>query len=445
MKRTLFILLLSMAGVIAAFYDAFYGILLYTWYSFASPLSLTYGQLDALRLSFVVAIVVILTTGLQYRRFFIWNATTFFSLFFLFLSIFSLAATMQYNIQSILLAVNLLAKLIIISLIIPVVLISIGRLELYINCIVVSGGLLAAYYGVFGLFAGSTSISGPARIGDNNGYAVFLCSLLPFFFVSHPRLETKAVRFGLFGLFLANLVAIMLTFSRTGIIVAAGVILLLLMRLQNRIFAIIFVLGFLTLGTAVYSGLDEVGTYRVTEVEEESVGIIQETLELYRYRLSTLREEGENISSLISRMHFWKVAFQMAKHSPVFGVGLGNYRNRYNDFDDSGGEHGTFRSVHSTPFSVLAETGFLGFFIFISIFLSCCYSQLRAKAIARRYGTTEEFRRIKRIVQFTQISMIGFFVGSFFVVALYQEILWAFVTISISLEVVSRNMLQEGV
>ena len=62
MKRLIFVLLITATGVIASFIDAFYGLLLYTWYSFSSPLELTFGQLEDTRLSLLVGAVLILTT-----------------------------------------------------------------------------------------------------------------------------------------------------------------------------------------------------------------------------------------------------------------------------------------------------------------------------------------------------------------------------------------------
>ena len=89
----------------------------------------------------------------------------------------------KFSLQYIFSAIELVAKLIVMTLVIPVLVDSLSKLRYFVLTIAVSGGLMGAYYGLFGLFAGSKQITGPGRIGDNNGYAVFLVALLPYIFL----------------------------------------------------------------------------------------------------------------------------------------------------------------------------------------------------------------------------------------------------------------------
>lgn len=69
--------------------------------------------------------------------------------------------------------------------------------------------------------------------------------------------------------------------------------------------------------------------------------------------------------SAMGRLYAWQAAFGMALHNPLTGVGLDNFY--YNYYFYSPHWDGLNHAVHSTWFGVLAETGFLGFAVFIAI------------------------------------------------------------------------------
>ena len=66
--RVLLTLGVTFFGVIASFYEAFYGLLTYAYWSYANPEQATWGLLPLGRLSFVVGFVVVVTTLLQKKR-----------------------------------------------------------------------------------------------------------------------------------------------------------------------------------------------------------------------------------------------------------------------------------------------------------------------------------------------------------------------------------------
>lgn len=73
-------------------------------------------------------------------------------------------------------------------------------------------------------------------------------------------------------------------------------------------------------------------------------------------------EEGIDESAM-GRIYAWEAALRMAFAHPLFGVGLDNFYYNYYLFSDfwDGKNH----AVHSTWFGVLAETGWLGFGLFV--------------------------------------------------------------------------------
>lgn len=70
-------------------------------------------------------------------------------------------------------------------------------------------------------------------------------------------------------------------------------------------------------------------------------------------------------ASAMGRLYAWEAAFKMAVSNPLTGVGLDNFYSNY--FYYSPHWDGLNHAVHSTWFGVLAETGFLGLAVFISL------------------------------------------------------------------------------
>ena len=86
-------------------------------------------------------------------------------------------------------------------------------------------------------------------------------------------------------------------------------------------------------------------------------------------------EEGVDESAM-GRIYAWKAAFGMAVANPLTGVGINNFLSNY--FAYSPHWDGMNHAVHSTWFGVLAETGFLGFIVFITMVVKLILSAIHS-------------------------------------------------------------------
>ena len=84
-------------------------------------------------------------------------------------------------------------------------------------------------------------------------------------------------------------------------------------------------------------------------------------------------EEGLDASAK-GRLYAWEAAVGMAVHNPFTGVGLDNFYSNY--FYYSPHWDGLNHAVHSTWFGVLAETGFLGLAVFITLIIQLIRTSL---------------------------------------------------------------------
>ena len=85
-------------------------------------------------------------------------------------------------------------------------------------------------------------------------------------------------------------------------------------------------------------------------------------------------EEGIDASAM-GRIYAWEAAIGMANDNPLTGVGIDNFYSNY--FFYSPHWDGLNHAVHSTWFGVLAETGYLGLIIFITLIVMLVKTNIR--------------------------------------------------------------------
>src|SRR5262249_21374159 len=154
------------------------------------------------------------------------------------------------------------------------------------------------------------------------GYAVWITSTLPFIFLIGVHARQTALRLGAWALFLGNLLAILLTFSRGGLLAAVVVLCLLLFQLRKSI-GLLFMLTLFGIGSMYLleqPGDESSGGGRVISFAGSQRGsvraLVRNTIEGYEERVRTLQNAPEEIQSAVSRIHFWRVAIRMFEANP---------------------------------------------------------------------------------------------------------------------------------
>lgn len=109
------------------------------------------------------------------------------------------------------------------------------------------------------------------------------------------------------------------------------------------------------------------------------------------------------------RLELWKVARLIAKENPITGVGLGAYKDAHYvyaqrpEFDPIALGH---RDPHSTYFSILAETGVVGFILFFGMVGTVVRDAERTR---RRARLTQPALAIQ--LYYMEIGLFGYFVA----------------------------------
>jgi len=438
MKRMLFIVGITVIGLVMTFHNVYYGLLLYTFYSFASPLELTYGMLEGSKLSFIIAAIVIGLTIFRKRKVCVSHPLTLLCLLFLVICFFSLASRGNYTIGFALSSLEIMISMIFMALLAVVLIEDFNKLKLYIIVIAFSSGSVAFYYGVFGLLSGSSFISGPGRFGDNNAYAVWLNTLLPLVYFSSKLLTKHSFKLVAKAIFFGNIVAIVLTFSRAGTLTMLMTLLLIALHMRNKI--LVFFMAALAVCLVAVLMPSDGGNQQFVIKNKSEMSVVEATLNSFKERLETLKKPKEEIGSAVGRIHFWKTAIIMANANPLLGVGFRRYHNAYNEYDNSFGRHGYGRAVHNTTLSVLAELGYSGFLLYVLMVFNILNITRIAKHRIRRMGDMVYRDDVLVIVDMLRLALVAYLFNGFFVACINHETFWALITIAIALDLRTREM-----
>jgi probable O-glycosylation ligase (exosortase A-associated) len=239
---------------------------------------------------------------------------------------------------------------------------------------------------------GSFRLYGPdgSMLADNNDLGLALNMTLPlFFFLAATETRPWPKRLLIF-VFLSTIPAILFTYSRGALVGLVVVLFLMIIRVRQR-----FVLLPVILVAVLFA--------------------IYFTPEKWQSRMDFRREGAVMDDSALSRINAWTYSWRLAKDYPLFGAGFEAFTpelfNRY--APNPADVHGP----HSVYFGVLAEHGFIGLGLYLSLITSVSLSLWQVRRYARLYGD-ETAANYSWMLQF---SIIGFMVSGAFLGRAYFD------------------------
>jgi probable O-glycosylation ligase (exosortase A-associated) len=416
--RILFVMIIATAGGCLALQETFYALLLYLWVAYFRPEAWVWNDaLEGVDLSFWAGVYVVgravllgetsrinARLGLLFLLLFESFLTTCFSVDF------------KYSWDT---WINF-AKTVVIAYLIVSLANDPRRFRLVLVTIALSLGFEGTKQGWAQLILnpGGENMNRIPFLGDNNVVAVGMLMLVPILAAlaqtTDRTWERRAYRFMLVGV----LYRALSTYSRGGFLACLALGAYYVARSPNRARTLV--------GAAV------------------AIALILPALQgAYWDRMGTITvEEGDRDASAAGRLHFWRVAVDMAADRPLTGVGFNAYNLAYDAYDPLGGEYGTERSVHSMWFGALAELGYPGFLLFVTnlilAFRSC-------RRVTRLQAGGANLDHLARYATALEAALVAAAVGGTFVIFQYSEMLWHFVGLSIALEAIASDIAMRDV
>jgi probable O-glycosylation ligase (exosortase A-associated) len=210
------------------------------------------------------------------------------------------------------------------------------------------------------LTGGEFQIYGPGRsmIADNNDFALAVNICLPMIYYLAKTEASRPIRLALWASLPFAALAVVLTYSRGGLLGLLAVMLAIALQSKHKIRGLSLILGLALLAFLVAPGK-------------------------WIERMETIRTAAQSDPSARSRFFAWKFSTLVAFDHPVLGGGFETFTGEMYDRYGMGG-HEIVHGPHSIYFQMLAEHGFPGLAIFLAILISCLLTCQRIKRRCRR-------------------------------------------------------------
>jgi len=272
-------------------------------------------------------------------------------------------------------------------------------------------------------------IAGP--LSDPNFYAQILVPLVPL--ALYRLWDESSLRLKLIAAYAlwVIILALVFTYSRGGSL-ALGVV-LLLAAINKKV-----KLQYLFLGLIIVVPL-------LLFIPKEFEG-----------RLSTLNQliPGRNESTihvdtaLQERTLLMRAAWEMFSDHPILGVGAGNYSEHYEEYAQRVGstissyeDFGKQRFAHSLYLEIAAETGLVGFLVFVAIIAAALFSARSAIHLFTKAGDL----RSASLVTSLALGFVGYLTSSLFLHGDYIRYFWLLVALMVAAKHVANQSSKQPV
>jgi probable O-glycosylation ligase (exosortase A-associated) len=433
MLRTLFVFAILLPGLAYALRNRYAALLLYLWYSLFRPQDWIWTDINWMRLSLVLSLLVVipwdwLRAGTRQQA--AGPARTIIPPLthplivgmVLFLAAAVIANGQAVNAELSERWLDYLWRLLLIAVVASKLVNTRERFVLAVTVMAISLGFHSTKAGIMSTLRGGARILdglGGSYV-DNNGYAMAVVMILFLLVAAAQNTKFRWARLALYAMVVPSALAVMYTFSRAGFLslVVAGVTFLMFQR--HRVVTLL--------------GLTAVGGVLLLFVPSGYTDRLQ--------TIQTYEEVGE--TSALSRLHFWKVAIVMAEAHPL-GVGLRNYDVVYDRYDSTRGLYGSKRSVHNSHLQVLAEMGYFGFAVYVGMFAVAAWLVLRARARSRLPGLPPETQRFLATMSAALMaSLTGFVIGGSFIALALNDLTWIIFGLIVAFDRLGTQAVQEA-
>ena len=164
--------------------------------------------------------------------------------------------------------------------------------------------------------------------------------------------------------------------------VAISLSLLLIFVLNTRSVQVALILAICTFLVITLGSKLKIGLKKLTVILFFSSVIIAGVL-LFRQAINSNPSEAtKTTASLYERFQLWNNTFMLIEENPILGVGAGNWQYNFNKFSVKNIESAsyyntTFRRPHNDFLHVFAETGIVGFALFIFLIIWVGYAAVK--------------------------------------------------------------------
>lgn len=307
-----------------------------------------------------------------------------------------------------------LTKVMVFAFIAMAVMQSPNRLKAFVWIMVISLGFIAVKGGLFTLATGGVArVQGAGgMMQDNNQLSMAMAMLVPFgvYMVQHP--PHPKLKLPMIGAALTVPLASLGTQSRGGFVAVSAVLMMLILKTKHRFKLLLLMV---ILGGAGW----------------------QFAPDSYKNRIASTENAATEDLSFRGRVSMWKFSVNLADEHPVEGGGFDIFyvREAAERFMPPGFKA---RAPHSIYFEVLAEHGYFGLTLFLTMIFTGWYAGATCRKDFQRY---QETVWLADLATACQLALIGYSVGGLTVNIATFDVFYHVLAIIVMVHVVGRQLL----
>lgn len=290
------------------------------------------------------------------------------------------------------------------------------RLNALIIVIVFSLGFYGVKGGIFTILTGGNhKIWGPddTFIGGNNEIGLALIMTFPFMYYLRSISSNAWIRFSMLVAMGFTALTIVATYSRGAFLAASVMAIYLALKSNKRILA---GMTLIILAPIIFAFMPE----------------------QWHGRIATIQHYDQD-QSANERINSWWFAFNLAKANPFLGGGFEAFRPEL--FAKYAPHPEIVFDAHSIYFEVLAEHGFVG----LGLFLTLGWLTLRSASwIVRTTKNSADLKWHHDLAAMTQVSLVGYAVGGLFLGLAYFDLYYHLIGITVLNRYILENKLHGG-
>lgn len=399
-------LLVTLIVIISCYYTfkkPYIGILLWSWLSYMNPHRLSFGFAYSMPFAQITAIVLMISMFLSKEEKKIpWSGITVTWLIFLlfmgvttFFAFFPEDAFMQYKKVVKIQLVTFLTMMLITDMV---------KLKHLIWVIVLSIGFFSVKGGVFTLATGGGyRVWGPpgSFIEENNGLAIGVLMAIPLMNFLMKTTEKVWVKSGCMFAIITSLFTVLGSQSRGALIAIVAVGIFYWIKSDKKVISTIILAFFAIL-------------------------LLSFMPESWFERMDTINTYDQD-SSAMGRINAWQYAINAANDN-FLGMGFDSWS--WQTFAIYAPEPSSVHAAHSIYFSVIADHGWIGFFLYFLIYFMTWRTLVR---LLKNTADREQFKEHYFLAKMLQVSFIAYFVGGAFLSLSYFDLPWHMVSMVVIL------------
>ncbi|MDT8383053.1 MAG: putative O-glycosylation ligase, exosortase A system-associated [Gammaproteobacteria bacterium] len=391
--RDLIITLVIIGAVPFILMRPYIGVYVWSWLSYMNPHRFSWGFAYNMPFSAITAGALI--TGFlltkDKNKFIVTPITIVWIAFFLWITLSTFTAI---NVEVSMVEWRRVVKIQLITLFTLLLITSRERLNQLIWVIVLSIGFFGIKGGLFvAATGGSFRVGGPpdSFVSGNNEIALALLMVLPLMWYLRTQSINKWIKHALLVSILLCVLSIISTYSRGAFVASAAVMMMFWMKSNKK----------LLIGTVLVALAITVLSFMPSH---------------YFERINTIQTYEQDASAM-GRINAWHFAVNLAADHPLTGGGFGSFTKLL--FLTYAPSPLDFHDAHSIYFEVLGEQGFVGLFLFLTLWVLCYRT---CGNIRKQVRDIENMKWAEALASMVQVSLVAYGVGGAFLGLAYFDL-----------------------